>query len=124
MTASQAHPSRPYLLPLLQILTILTILLPPLPTALAGTVHKADSTCTITPSLDGSDDAPAILSAFEQCGHDGSVVFGNGTFHVESVMDTTGLRNVEVELRGTLLVGFLSFPFLSWYPLFTRLGDS
>lgn len=50
------------------------------------------------------DDAPAIIDAFKTCGHDGRVVFSNTTYHVNSVMNTTGLKNCEIDLHGTLLV--------------------
>jgi galacturan 1,4-alpha-galacturonidase len=50
------------------------------------------------------DDAPAIIDAFNTCGHDGRVVFSNTTYHINSVMNTTGLNNCEIDLHGTLLV--------------------
>ncbi|KAH8663487.1 putative exo-polygalacturonase [Tricladium varicosporioides] len=49
------------------------------------------------------DDAPAILDAFDKCGRNGKIVFLNTTYHVNSVMNTTGLRNVDIDLRGTLV---------------------
>lgn len=71
-------------------------------------VHGQDSpsrkTCTITPNPSGSDDTPSILSAFSECGHGGRIVFLNETYHVNSVMNTTGLVDCEVDLHGTLLV--------------------
>lgn len=86
------------------VLSIFT-LLAALPTAYAGSSVQRDGTvCTISPSPDGSDDAPAILSAFEECGQNGSIAFMNDTFHIESVMNTTGLNNVTIDLQGTLLV--------------------
>ncbi|KAF9459794.1 polygalacturonase [Collybia nuda] len=74
-------------------------------TARGGSVTKVGSICTVHASPDHSDDAPAILQAFDLCGKDASVVFDPTTFHIESVMNTTGLRNVEVDLPGTLLWG-------------------
>ncbi|KAK8069180.1 glycoside hydrolase family 28 protein [Apiospora phragmitis] len=67
--------------------------------------------CVVEPGADGSDSAPAILEAFERCGHNeaasaqgrGKVVFKNETYHIQSVMNTTGLSNVDVDLQGTLL---------------------
>jgi galacturan 1,4-alpha-galacturonidase len=59
------------------------------------------------PSLTGGDDAPAIITAFRNCGHGGSVVSTNHTYHINSVMNTTGLSNCRVELHGTLLVCIL-----------------
>ena len=70
----------------------------------AGRVEKKGRICTVIPSRDGGDDSSAIVSAFEQCNVDASVVFLNTTYHIERVMKTTGLRNVKVNLGGTLLV--------------------
>jgi len=62
-------------------------------------------TCTIQPSGNASiDDAPAIVAAFQKCRKNGLVVFLNETYHINTVMNTTGLENVEVDLKGTLLV--------------------
>lgn len=61
--------------------------------------------CTVQPGgSEAIDDAPAIIQAFEQCGYGGTVVFLNTTYYVNSVMNTTGLADSEVDLRGTLLV--------------------
>ena len=49
------------------------------------------------------DDAPAILKAFADCKEDGHIVFENTTYYVRTVMNTTGLKNVDVEVKGTLL---------------------
>jgi galacturan 1,4-alpha-galacturonidase len=65
---------------------------------------KEKKTCTVKPSLNGSDDAPAILKAFDSCGKNGRIVFINETYTVNTVMNTTGLENVEIDLYGTLLV--------------------
>ena len=54
------------------------------------------------------DDAPLVLDAFARCGRGGKVIFPEGTYFIKSVMNTTGLQDVEIELRGTLLVSFLS----------------
>ncbi|KAI0030388.1 polygalacturonase [Vararia minispora EC-137] len=61
--------------------------------------------CTVVPEPDGGDDAPSIITAFAQCATDAIVAFQNTTYHIESVMATHGLRNVTVDLRGTLLWG-------------------
>ncbi|KAK8085213.1 glycoside hydrolase family 28 protein [Apiospora hydei] len=67
------------------------------------------NTCIVEPATNGSDSAPAIRDAFARCGHNadandrGKVVFKNETYHIQSVMNTTGLRNVDVDLQGTLL---------------------
>jgi galacturan 1,4-alpha-galacturonidase len=49
------------------------------------------------------DDAEAIRSAFEDCGKDGHVIFENTTYYIGSTLNTTGLQNVDVEIKGTLL---------------------
>lgn len=59
----------------------------------------------MTPPSNGSDAAPAIIEAFDKCGINGKVVFENATYHVDSIMNITGLSNVEVDLRGTLVWG-------------------
>jgi len=61
--------------------------------------------CIVQPSRNSSDDAPAILQAFNECGKNGRVEFLNETYHIESIMNITGLKNVEIDLKGTLLVG-------------------
>lgn len=67
-----------------------------------------DNACVVQPGPNGTDSAPAIIEAFRNCGHNdgatrGKVVFLNETYTVKSVMNTTGLRNVDVDLQGTLL---------------------
>jgi galacturan 1,4-alpha-galacturonidase len=49
------------------------------------------------------DDAPAILAAFDDCKADGHIVFENTTYYVRTVMNTTGLQHVDIEVNGTLL---------------------
>lgn len=65
-------------------------------------VVKDGSTCTVTPLASG-DDANQIISAFQQCGRDASIVFQPGTYHVGKVMDMEDLRNVDVSLQGTFI---------------------
>jgi hypothetical protein len=62
------------------------------------------SACTVVPEPNGGDDAPSIITAFTNCSSDASVVFTNETYHIQSVMVTHGLRNVSVDMSGTLLV--------------------
>lgn len=51
------------------------------------------------------DDAPAIIKAFKECNkHKGRVVFTNTTYYVNSVMNTTNLKDVAIDIKGTLLV--------------------
>ncbi|CAK4032292.1 glycoside hydrolase family 28 [Lecanosticta acicola] len=49
------------------------------------------------------DDAPAILAAFKECREDGHIVLSNTTYYISTIMNTTGLRDVDLELRGTML---------------------
>lgn len=65
--------------------------------------NTRNATCVVEPAPNGGDSAPAIITAFEQCGHNGRIVFQNTTYNVNSVMNTTGLENCEIEVRGTLL---------------------
>jgi hypothetical protein len=61
-------------------------------------------TCVVTPSLNGTDDAPAILNAFSECGHGGHIILTNGTFHINTIMNTTGLRDYDIDIHGYMLV--------------------
>ncbi|KAI9708905.1 MAG: hypothetical protein M1820_003599, partial [Bogoriella megaspora] len=69
----------------------------------APPTYGGNKTCNVQPAPDGGDSAPAILDAFKECGQGGKVVFANETYHVNSVMETLGLENVEVDIQGTLL---------------------
>lgn len=61
-------------------------------------------TCVVEAANDPSiDDAPSIRKAFQECREDANIIFSNTTYHIASVMNTTGLRNVDVEVQGTLL---------------------
>lgn len=60
-------------------------------------------TCVVQASNDPTgNDAPAIIQAFTECRENAHIIFENTTYYVASVMNTTGLRNVDVEVRGTL----------------------
>ncbi|KAI1308024.1 galacturan 1,4-alpha-galacturonidase B [Xylaria venustula] len=50
-----------------------------------------------------TDDAPAIITAFKDCGHQGRVVFQPTTYYINSVMNITWLDDVEVDWQGKLL---------------------
>ncbi|KAI1076246.1 glycoside hydrolase family 28 protein [Whalleya microplaca] len=68
----------------------------------------SSNTCTVELPQNGCDAAPAIIEAFRRCGHNppesrGKVVFRNETYTVKSVLNTTGLSNVDIDLQGTLL---------------------
>lgn len=79
------------------------------PAQAASFSSVANNTCVVQPALNGTDSAPAIIAAFKQCGQNdddsnrGTVVFLNETYNIKSVMNTTGLRNVDIDHRGTLL---------------------
>jgi hypothetical protein len=73
----------------------------------AGHMERKGSKCILTPGGAGVDDSPAILDAFRKCGHNGHIIFQNTTYHIERVMNTTGLVNCVVDIKGTLLVGDL-----------------
>jgi hypothetical protein len=61
--------------------------------------------CIIEPSgINSTDDSPAIIEAFERCGNNGNIVFKNETYFVNSVLTFEGLRNVKIDVYGTLLV--------------------
>ncbi|KAK2606875.1 hypothetical protein N8I77_005598 [Diaporthe amygdali] len=63
-------------------------------------------TCTVkSGGSNGTDDAPAIIQAFRECGQDATVIFEPTTYHVNSVMNITWLNNVKVDLQGTLSWG-------------------
>jgi galacturan 1,4-alpha-galacturonidase len=49
------------------------------------------------------DDSPSIQQAFELCGVNGTVIFTNHTFHIDQIMSTTNLLNVDVIIEGELL---------------------
>jgi len=68
---------------------------------------KSGPVCVVEPAANGSDSAPAVIDAFQRCGHNnaserGTVVFKNETYTIATVMNTTGLSNVDIDLRGTL----------------------
>ena len=62
-------------------------------------------TCVVKASgSNETDDAPAIRSAFLECGKRGKVVFEPVTYYVNSVLNVTGLDDVDIDIQGTLLV--------------------
>ncbi|EJD03461.1 uncharacterized protein FOMMEDRAFT_187148 [Fomitiporia mediterranea MF3/22] len=65
--------------------------------------ERATKACTLSPDTSGGDDSPAIMAAFDRCSQDSTIVFENGTYHIERIMITTGLKNVKVDMRGYLL---------------------
>ncbi|KAI1272207.1 galacturan 1,4-alpha-galacturonidase B [Xylaria sp. FL0933] len=74
--------------------------------ALLPSAILADSRRTCTINAGGSnatDDAPAIISAFKDCGRGGRVVFQPTTYYVNTVMNITWLDDVEIDWQGKLL---------------------
>lgn len=71
------------------------------------TSTQSGVTCTVTPAANGKDSAAAIKKSFKSCGRAkaGSrnrIVFQNTTYTIGSVLETTGLKDVDIELHGTL----------------------
>ncbi|PYI17430.1 exopolygalacturonase B [Aspergillus japonicus CBS 114.51] len=65
---------------------------------------RARATCLVPAGNSTAvDDVPAILDALTTCGNGGRVSFSNTTYHINSVMNTTWLNDVEIDLQGTLL---------------------
>jgi hypothetical protein len=81
---------------------ILSLLLAPLrPVEAKG--HQ--NSCVIkSGGTNVTDDAPAILKAFRKCGQNGKIVFEPTTYYINSVMNISWLDNVDIDIRGTLLV--------------------
>ncbi|KAH8891777.1 pectin lyase-like protein [Thozetella sp. PMI_491] len=61
-------------------------------------------TCTVkTAGTNLTDDAPAIIQAFKDCGRGGRVIFEDTVYYVNSIMNITWLDDVEIDVHGTLL---------------------
>lgn len=55
-----------------------------------------------------TDDAPAIVQAFEKCGEGGTITFSpDTTYYVNSVMNVTA-QDAIIDIQGTLVVSKLS----------------
>lgn len=65
-------------------------------------------TCIVHPGKNNStDDVPAILEAFERCGHGGDIVFpANETYHINSRLNPV-VNDVSIDWKGEWLVGLL-----------------
>ncbi|ETS74085.1 Alpha-L-rhamnosidase rgxB [Pestalotiopsis fici W106-1] len=68
-------------------------------------ISRDRKVCEVAASgTNATDDAPAILAAFDECGQGGTVLFTeNTTYYVNSVMEVSGLQDCHVDIRGTLL---------------------
>ena len=86
-------------LPLIQTLTLLSSL------GAAAPPTRSRKTCTIKASgTNATDDAPAIQSAFQDCNRGGNIIFKPTTYYINSVLNITGLEDVDVDIQGKLLV--------------------
>jgi galacturan 1,4-alpha-galacturonidase len=57
-------------------------------------------TCKVKALGGGQDDGPNILAAFERCGKNGRITLDE-YYVVDTLLLTTGLENVEIDLSGT-----------------------
>ena len=57
-------------------------------------------TCSVTAIGGGQDDGPNINAAFENCSTN-SIIMLDGYYVVDTLLFTTGLRNVDIVLSGT-----------------------
>lgn len=87
--------------------------------AQAGALASGDGgkVCVVEPAPRGCDSAPAIEEAFRCCGVDnapdrrGRVVFRDAVYDIQTVMNTTGLRYIDVEMDGTTLLWDQNIPY-------------
>ncbi|KAJ3974203.1 polygalacturonase [Lentinula raphanica] len=71
----------------------------------SGIQRAGLTSCTVSASTNGTDNAPAITEAFQMCGSNSVILLHDPVYHIESVMNTTGLSNVTIDLTGTMLWG-------------------
>lgn len=79
----------------------------PTTSAYASPASTQGVTCVVKPASSGKDSSANILKAFESCGQAKAglrnrIVFQNTTYTIGSVLETIGLKNVDIELHGTL----------------------
>ncbi|KAJ4358430.1 uncharacterized protein N0V89_003013 [Didymosphaeria variabile] len=65
-------------------------------------ITPKSKTCEVKSGDPNGDDTSAILKAFNECKEDGHILFSNTTYYVGQAMTTTGLKNVDIELQGTM----------------------
>lgn len=63
--------------------------------------RDSNRTCIVPASTNGSDAAPAILSAFQTCNNGGTIVL-DADYTISSPLDLTFLSHVDVALTGTV----------------------
>lgn len=68
--------------------------------ATLASVATARLTCTVKNLGGGQDDGPNILAAFQRCAKNGKVTLDK-YYVVDTLLLTTGLDDVEIELSGT-----------------------
>lgn len=68
--------------------------------AVLCTVASARLSCKVPNLGGGRDDGPAINAAFQRCAKNGKVVLDK-YYLVDTLLFTTGLDDVEIELSGT-----------------------
>lgn len=61
----------------------------------------ANKTCVVPASTNGSDSAPAILSAFQTCNNGGTIVL-DAEYTISSPLNLTFLSHVDVSLTGSV----------------------
>ncbi|KAF1994512.1 glycoside hydrolase family 28 protein [Amniculicola lignicola CBS 123094] len=69
-----------------------------------ASIFSSKKTCKVkSGGTNATDDAPAILSAFKECGKHGNIIFEDEKYYVNSVMNVQGLDDVDIDIKGTLL---------------------
>lgn len=63
--------------------------------------RDSNKTCVVPASTNGSDSAPAILSAFQTCNDGGTVVLDT-VYNISSPLNLTFLSHVDVSITGTI----------------------
>lgn len=78
----------------------------------ALTSSALGATCVVEASgTNSTDDTPAILAAFDECGQGGTITFSaDTTYYVNSVMNVSGLQDAVIDIQGELLVSDKDLP--------------
>lgn len=59
--------------------------------------------CVVEADPAGGDDAPAIIDALSRCRQNGYVKLPSATYHINTVMNTTWLSDVKIDLHGRMV---------------------
>ena len=62
-------------------------------------------TCRVEPLGGGQDDGPTINEAFKDCSSNSRIIL-DSFYSVDTLLLTTGLKNVDIELSGTCTYSF------------------